>query len=97
MKYLGLEDCVSAGEVFNVMANEKDARTIIESRLSFHKDKNDKNVMTSKSAFEMLDQEKINKLRVIIKSDVAGTSEAINNTLKKIGNKRLMLISLVQE
>ena len=42
--------------------------------------------MTSKSAFEMLDQEKINKLRIIIKSDVAGTSEAINNSLKKIGN-----------
>ena len=45
--------------------------------------------MTSKSAFEMLDQEKINKLRVIIKSDVAGTSEAINNSLKKIGNEEV--------
>ena len=89
VEVLGLEDCVSAGEIFNVMANEKDARTIIESRLSFHKDKNDKNVMTSKSAFEMLDQEKINKLRVILKSDVAGTSEAINNTLQNIGNEEV--------
>ena len=71
------------------MANEKDARTIIDSRLSILKDKNDRNVMTSKSAFEMLDQEKINKLRVIIKSDVAGTSEAINNSLKKIGNEEV--------
>ena len=89
IEVLGLEDCVAAGEVFNVMANEKDARTIIDSRLSFLKDKNDRNVMTSKSAFEMLDQEKINKLRVIIKSDVAGTSEAINNSLKKIGNEEV--------
>ena len=89
IEVLGLEDCVSAGEIFNVMANEKDARTIIESRLSFHKDKNDKNVMTSKSAFEMLDQEKINKLRVIVKSDVAGTSEAINNSLQNIGNEEV--------
>ena len=89
VEVLGLEDCVSAGEVFNVMANEKDARGIIDARLSFLKDKNDKNVMTSKSAFEMLDQEKINKLRIIIKSDVAGTSEAINNTLKKIGNNEV--------
>ena len=89
VEVLGLEDCVSAGEIFNVMANEKGARTIIESRLSFHKDKNDKNVMTSKSAFEMLDQEKINKLRVILKSDVAGTSEAINNTLQNIGNEEV--------
>ncbi len=89
VEVLGLEDCVSAGEVFNVMANEKDARGIIDARLSFLKDKNDKNVMTSKSAFEMLDQEKINKLRLIIKSDVAGTSEAINNSLKKIGNNEV--------
>ena len=89
VEVLGLEDCVSAGEVFNVMANEKDARGIIDARLSFLKDKNDKNVMTSKSAFEMLDQEKINKLRIIIKSDVAGTSEAINNSLKKIGNNEV--------
>ncbi len=89
VEVLGLEDCVAAGEVFNVMANEKDARTIIDARLSFLKDKNDKNVMTSKSAFEMLDQQKINKLRVIVKSDVAGTSEAINNSLKKIGNEEV--------
>ena len=89
VEVLGLEDCVSAGEGFNVMANEKDARGIIDARLSFLKDKNDKNVMTPKSAFEMLDQEKINKLRIIIKSDVAGTSEAINNTLKKIGNNEV--------
>ena len=89
VEVLGLEDCVSAGEVFNVMANEKDARGIIDARLSFLKDKNDKTVMTSKSAFEMLDQEKINKLRIIIKSDVAGTSEAINNSLKKIGNNEV--------
>ena len=89
IEVLGLEDCVSAGEIFNVMANEKDARTIIDTRLSFHKDKNDKNVMTSKSAFEMLDQEKINKLRVIVKSDVAGTSEAINSSLQNIGNEEV--------
>lgn len=89
IEVLGLEDCVSAGEIFNVMANEKDARTIIDARLSFHKDKNDKNVMTSKSAFEMLDQEKINKLRVIVKSDVAGTSEAINSSLQNIGNEEV--------
>ena len=86
VEVLGLEDCVSAGEVFNVMANEKDARAMIDARLSFLKEKNDRTVMTPKSAFEMLDQEKINKLRIIVKSDVAGTSEAINNSLKKIGN-----------
>ena len=89
IEVLGLEECVAAGEVFNVMKNEKDARAIIDSRLFFHKEKNDKNVITSKSAFDLLDQEKINKLRVIIKSDVAGTSEAINNSLNKIGNEEV--------
>ena len=39
IEVLGLEECVAAGEVFNVMKNEKDARAIIDSRLFFHKEK----------------------------------------------------------
>ena len=89
VEVLGLEECVSAGEVFNIMSNEKDARAIIDARLSYLKDINDKNVMTSQTAFDLLDQEKINKLRIIVKSDVAGTSEAINNSLLKIGNEEV--------
>ena len=89
VEVLGLEDCVAAGEVFNVMASEKDARNIIEERHAFLKERSDKNVMTSQSAFDLLDQEKINKLRIIIKSDVAGTNEAINTSLLKIGNEEV--------
>ena len=89
VEVLGLEDCVAAGEVFNVMASEKDARNILDQRNAFLKERADKNVMTSQSAFDLLDQEKINKLRIIIKSDVAGTNEAINTSLLKIGNEEV--------
>ena len=89
VEVLGLEDCVAAGEVFNVVASEKDARNIIDQRNAFLKERADKNVMTSQSAFDLLDQEKINKLRIIIKSDVAGTNEAINASLIKIGNEEV--------
>ncbi len=89
VEVLGLEDCVAAGEVFNVVASEKDARNIIDQRNAFLKEQADKNVMTSQSAFDLLDQEKINKLRIIIKSDVAGTNEAINASLIKIGNEEV--------
>ena len=80
---------MAAGEVFNVMASEKDARNIIDQRNTFLKERADKNVMTKQSAFDLLDQEKINKLRIIIKSDVAGTNEAINASLLKIGNEEV--------
>ena len=89
VEVLGLEDCVSAGEVFNVMPSEKDARALIDERIAYLKERSDKNVMTSQSAFDLLDQEKINKLRIIIKSDVAGTNEAINASLLKIGNEEV--------
>jgi len=89
VEVLGLEDCVAAGEVFNVMASEKEARNIIDERNAFLKELSDKNVMTSQSAFDLLDQEKINKLRIIVKSDVAGTNEAINTSLLKIGNEEV--------
>ena len=86
VEVLGLEDCVPAGEVFNVMNTEKDARNIVDERNAYLKQKADKNIMTSQTAFDLLDQEKINKLRIIVKSDVAGTNEAINASLLKIGN-----------
>ena len=89
VEVLGLEDCVSAGEQFFVMDSEKDARTLVDSREAFQKQIDDKNIMTTQSAFEMLDQEKINKLRIIVKSDVAGTSEAIVASLRKIGNEEV--------
>ena len=89
VEVLGLEDCVPAGEVFNVMNTEKDARNIVDERNAYLKQKADKNVMTSQSAFDLLDQEKISKLRIIVKSDVAGTNEAINASLLKIGNEEV--------
>ena len=89
VEVLGLEDCVSAGEQFFVMDSEKDARNLIDQREAFQKEISDKNVMTTQSAFEMLDQEKVNKLRIIVKSDVAGTSEAIVASLKKLGNEEV--------
>ena len=89
VEVLGLEDCVPAGEVFNVMNTEKDARNIVDERNAYLKQKADKNVMTSQSAFDLLDQQKINKLRIIVKSDVAGTNEAINASLLKIGNEEV--------
>ena len=89
VEVLGLEDCVSAGEQFFIMDSEKDARNLIDQREAFQKEISDKNVMTTQSAFEMLDQEKVNKLRIIVKSDVAGTSEAIVASLKKLGNEEV--------
>ncbi len=89
VEVLGLEDCVSAGEQFFVMDSEKDARNLIDQREAFQKEISDKNVMTTQSAFEMLDHEKVNKLRIIVKSDVAGTSEAIVASLKKLGNEEV--------
>lgn len=89
VEVLGLEDCVPAGESFFVLANDKAARSLVDERISYLKEINDKNIMTTESAFQMLDQEKVNKLRIIVKSDVAGTSEAINGSLLKIGNEEV--------
>ncbi|MDA0345659.1 MAG: translation initiation factor IF-2, partial [Proteobacteria bacterium] len=58
VEVLGLEDCVPAGESFYVLANDKAARSLVDERISYLKEINDKNVMTTESAFEMLDQEK---------------------------------------
>ena len=88
---LGLEGCVTAGEQFFVAESEKQARALIDQRITFEKEISNKEVMTSDNAFDLLNQEKINKLRLIIKSDVTGTNEAIINSLLKLGNEEVQI------
>jgi len=88
---LGLEECVTAGEQFFVAESEKQARALIDQRIAFEKEISNKEVMTSDNAFDLLNQEKINKLRLIIKSDVTGTNEAIINSLLKLGNEEVQI------
>ena len=88
VEILGLSGVPDAGETFQVVKNDKEAREIAEFRESKLKDRK---VLKQRdeslgNIFESMGQSDKKILNVILKSDVAGTSEAIVAALSDIGN-----------
>jgi translation initiation factor IF-2 len=93
IEVFGLNESPSAGDVFNVVETDKQARDIIDYRL--RKAKNSK-VTASKTSLEELllrasGAGKTKELPLIIKGDVHGSIEAIITSLNKIENDEVKL------
>lgn len=85
----GLNEAPRAGDKFNVVSNEKQARDIIEYRLRLAKDK--KNIIVKRSTIEDLFSEasgtsNVKELAIVLKGDVQGSVEAIINSIIKLSN-----------
>ena len=88
IEVLGLNSAPDAGESFQVVKSEKEAREIAQFRESSIKDKKvlkqrDENLG---NLFENMGSGTKKILNVILKADVAGTSEAITAALQDAGN-----------
>ena len=88
VEVLGLDSAPNAGSPFQVTKNEKAAREVINFRDSKQKEKKQikQKDDTMGDIFETMGQASMKFLNLIIKTDVAGTAEAINASLLKIGN-----------
>ena len=93
VEVLGLDTAPNAGSSFQVVKNEKAAREVIDFRDSKQKEK--KQIKQKDDSmgdiFESMGQASMKFLNLIIKTDVAGTAEAINATLAKIGNDEVSI------
>ena len=88
VEVLGLSNVPNAGDPFQVVENEKQAREIAQYRIT--KDK-EKKLLKQKDdsagdLFESLGQESKKVLNVIVKTDVGGTREAIAASLNDLSN-----------
>ena len=91
VEILGLDTTPNAGDIFNVVNTEKEARDIISYRERKERDKKGL-MMANKTAEGMLQQVKgSNKkvLPIILKCDVSGSIEAIEGSLKKLDNEEV--------
>ncbi len=88
VEVLGLQGTPAAGDNFNMVESESQAKEITNYRIQ--KERDAKLVKSAKSAMEqMLDKIKSGEskyLPVIIKADVQGSIEAIEGTLNKLSN-----------
>ncbi len=93
VEILGLSEVPAAGEPFYVVADERHARDIASVRLE--KMKNDRMLATAAVSLEDLHAQiaagHIKELRVVIKSDVQGSLEAIKEALNKIPMEEVKL------
>lgn len=88
VEVLGLNSVPNAGDTFNVVTTEKEARDIISYRE--RKEKEKQAMIAGKKSFEsMLKDIGSNKkqLSVIVKGDVTGSIEAIINSLSKLSTE----------
>jgi translation initiation factor IF-2 len=88
VEVLGLNSVPNAGDPFQVVENEKQAREIADYRNTKEKEKKllKQKDDSAGDLFESLGQESKKVLNVIIKTDVGGTCEAISASLNDLSN-----------
>lgn len=84
----GLTETPSAGDIFNVVENEKLARELVDKRK--HAQKEEKfssyNKVTLDNLFSQIKEGEKKELPIIVKADVQGSVEAIKQSLEKLSN-----------
>ncbi len=84
----GLAEVPAPGDEFNVVADERMARQLVEQRKQKIKDDANKlnQKVTLESLFSKLQEGEMKELNLIIKADVQGSAEALKASLEKISN-----------
>ena len=98
VQVLGLGDVPSAGEVFQVVANEHEARAIIETNKTL---KAENAVAAPKATLEQLFEKfqagEVRELPLVIKADVQGSLEPIVNSLNDLSKGEIKINILQSE
>lgn len=84
----GLAETPSAGDVFNVVSDEKLARELVEQRKAKEKEErfNAVQKVTLDNLFSQIKEGEIKDLNIIVKADVQGSVEAVKQSLEKLSN-----------
>ncbi|RCK76251.1 MAG: Translation initiation factor 2 [Anaerolineae bacterium] len=83
---MGLNDVPQAGEMFEVVESEREARNIVMERLQSSKQSEAavKKAVSLEQLFDRYKSGEVHELRLIIKADVQGSLEPIVNSLKEL-------------
>lgn len=90
----GLDGVPEAGDPFDVVKDEKEARSISQHRMEYKRINNAANIksrVTLDTMNEMIQQGQLKELKIIIKADVRGSAEAIKEALEKLSTSEIRL------
>ena len=87
----GLTEVPAPGDEFNVVADERMARQLVEQRKQKIKDDLNKlnQKVTLESLFSKLKEGEMKELNLIVKADVQGSAEAVKASLEKLSNEEV--------
>lgn len=93
VEIIGLSDIPGAGDPFQVTENEKQARQVGAKRQELERLGQAKNVkkVTLDNIFDKMQDGSMQELNVIIKGDVQGSVEAVQNALEKLSTDEIRL------
>ena len=94
VEILGLNDVPQAGDTFVCFDGEKEARAFAETFVSENKAKlveESKHKVTLDALFDQIKAGELKELNIVLKADVAGSSEAIKNSLEKLSNDEVVV------
>ena len=95
VEVLGPGDVPHAGDLFQVTTSEKQAREIAAKRLSKEKEEMQKTTRVSlEDLFQQIQSADIKELRLLIKTDVQGTAEAVKQQLEKLSNEEVKVVAI---
>lgn len=84
---MGLDHLPDAGDLFQVVENEREARAIVEGRKVEREAKRNMKRATLEELFAKVKSGEARELRLILKADVRGSLEPIVNSLEDLGKK----------
>ncbi len=87
----GLADVPSAGDILNVVKDEKLARELVDQRRHMAKEEQFSSYqkVTLDNLFSQIEEGQIKELPIIVKADVQGSVEAVKQSLEKISNEEV--------
>ncbi len=94
VEILGLNDVPMAGEIFVSPATDKEARTIAETFIKESREKmieDTKLKMSLDDLYSQIQTGNLKELNLIIKADVAGSVEAVKQSLLKLSNDEVVV------
>lgn len=86
----GLSDTPKAGDILNQVDSEKTARNISSERLQIRLEREKyQNKSSLQNIFARIQEEQINTLNIILKTDTDGSAEALADSFQKLSNKEV--------
>jgi len=96
VQIMGLSDVPNAGDVFEVVANEKEVRAIVADRKQQEKDrKGSVKRATLEELFANFQSGNVQELNLIVKADVQGSLEPITNSLDELNKTQSIKVNIL--